>query len=113
MFRIYANCHSRVSGNPEACPPWPLDSGVPAGMTAVNGTVKGGVCVSPDVDVGCVLRPKTCLISAAKLHEENPEELIQIQQPSQSLKKVSDPNGTNFSYNFLICISIYATLRPF
>ena len=22
-----------------------------------------------------------------------------------------DPNGTNFSYNFLICISIYATLR--
>ena len=51
-------------------------------MTAVSGTVKGVFAVSPDVDVGCVLRTKACLISAAKLHEENPEELVQIQQPS-------------------------------
>ena len=35
------------------------------------------------VNVGCVLRIKACLISAAKLHEENPEELVQIQQPGQ------------------------------
>ncbi|MFO1434053.1 MAG: DUF4011 domain-containing protein [Candidatus Competibacteraceae bacterium] len=41
LTRIYANCHSRVSGNPDACPPWRLDSGVPAGMTVVSCLAKG------------------------------------------------------------------------
>ncbi|MFO1428960.1 MAG: hypothetical protein U1F76_02290 [Candidatus Competibacteraceae bacterium] len=41
LTRIYANCHSRVSGNPDACPPWLLDSGVPAGMTVVSCLAKG------------------------------------------------------------------------